>query len=196
MFDCHLNMSKHISTICRSASYHLHKIGSARKYLTTDATAQIIHAFITSRIDYCNSLLHGIPETSLQRLQNIQNTAARIISKTRKYDHITPVLKSLHWLPVHLRVIFKILLLTYRIHHGLAPAYLSDLLKAYNPTRSLRSSSQTLLVIPKSRLKTYGDRSFAVAAPKLWNELPKGIRCSDSLSIFLNRLKTHLFVQF
>jgi hypothetical protein len=187
---------RQVTAVCKSAYYQLHNIGSIRKYLSRDVAAQLIHSFVTSRLDYCNSLLYGISDKSLKRLRKVQNTAARIVTLSRKYDHITPVLKTLHWLPVHLRIDFKILLLKYKVVNGVAPAYLCELLVPYVPARSLRSSSVILLVVPKTRTTTYGDRSFSAVAPKLWNGLPDVIRTADSVQSFKRLLKTHLFVQF
>lgn len=196
MFDSTLSMSKQVTSICKSAYYHIRNIGSIRKYLTHECASILIHAFITSRIDYCNSLLAGISDYNLQRIQRVQNTAARILSLTRKFDHITPVLKQLHWLPVRLRIHFKILLLTYRVIHGTAPVYLCDLLKPLNHSRSLRSTDKELLLIPRTRLKNYGERSFSVIAPRLWNDLPISLRRSPSINAFKSGLKTVLFKTF
>ena len=134
-----------------------------------------------------------LPDYQLKRVQRIQNTAARILTRTRKHDHITPVLEALHWLPVVKRIDFKILTLAYKCLHNLAPKYLEDLLEWYTPTRSLRSSDQHLLKVPKTRLKTFGDRSFSKAAPTLWNSLPLPIRSAESLDSFKKQLKTYLF---
>ncbi len=158
--------------------------------------AQLIHAFVTSRLDYCNSLLTGVPAATLKKLQKVQNAAARIISKTRKFDHVTPILLKLHWLPLPLRVEFKILLLTYRALHDLAPEYLKGLIIPYTPARSLRSSSCNLLTPIKTKLSTYGDRAFSAVAPRLWNDLPMYIKSAESLASFKSHLKTHLFKQF
>ncbi len=117
----------------------------------------------------------------------------RLLTSTKKRDHITPVLRSLHWLPVRYRVNFKILLVVFKSLNGLAPAYLSDLLTEHRPLLSLRSSNQRLLSIPKSRLKCRGDRAFSVAAPSLWNALPLCIRSAPSISDFKSMLKTYLF---
>ncbi len=122
----------------------------------------------------------------------MQNSAARIL-RTRMRDHITPVLVSLHWLPVSFRVDFKILMLTYKALHGLAPQYLSELLIPYTPTRDLRSSETGLLTVPLTRLRLMGDRAFSSLAPKLWNSLPIEIRQAETLSTFKSRLKTHFF---
>jgi hypothetical protein len=123
-----------------------------KKYWTPSATEKIIHAFVSSRLDGCNSLLYGVPKCQLQRLQCIQNTAARIITKTRKFESITPVLISLNWLPVAERIEFKILLLTYKALNGLAPPYICELIQEYAPSRSLRSGLQSRLVVPMYQL--------------------------------------------
>ena len=149
IFDDHMNMEDHVTSVCKSARFHLRNIGAIRNFLTDDAAAQLVHSFITSRIDYCNSLLIGLPDTQIKRLQRIQNNAARIVSKVKKFDHISPVLRQLHWLPVHQRIVFKTLLLTYRIVNGMAPEYLKDLLTFYKPSRSLRSAEQHQLVVPQ-----------------------------------------------
>ncbi len=112
-----------------------------------------VHAFVTSRLDYCNSLYCGISNCQIARLQLV--AAARLLLKCRKYEHITPVLKSLHWLPVCQRIDFKILLFVYKSLHNLAPVYLSEL-HLYTPSRSLRSRDQALLVVPRVRLKRRG----------------------------------------
>ena len=155
-------------------------------------TLKLVHAFITARLDYCNSILYGLPKRLIQRLQRIQNTAARLVTRTNRDDHITPVLKGLHWLPVQERIMFKILLLTYKTIHGSAPSYLSVLVSSYTPSRSLRSSSKNLCR-RKTKLLQYGGRSFFSAAPKLWNELPDSVRKCESLDVFKSALKKHLF---
>ncbi len=158
---------------------------------------KLVHAFMTSRLDYCNALLGGCPASSINNLQRpiVQNAAARVLTRSRKYDHITPILQSLHWLPIKYRISYKILLLAYKALNGLAPAYLTSLLSRYNPSRSLRSQNSGLLVVPRIAKSTKGGRAFSYLAPKLWNSLPDNIRGSDTLSLFKSRLKTHLFSQ-
>ena len=142
IFDTTLTLKAHIANICRASYFHLRAIGAVRKYLTYEACAQLLHAFITSRIDYCNALLLHLPKSSLKCLQKVQNTASRILTRTRKCNHITPVLIHLHWLPVKLRCIFKCLLVVYKCLLTGQPAYLADLLALYQPTQNLRSSDK------------------------------------------------------
>ncbi len=156
---------------------------------------KLVHAFMTSRLDYCNALLGGCPASSINKLQVVQNAAARVLTRSRKYDHITPILQSLHWLPIKFRISYKILLFTYKALNGLAPVYLTSLLPRYNPSRSLRSQNAGLLIVPRIAKFPKGGRAFSHLAPKLWNSLPDNVRSSDTLSLFKSRLKTHLFGQ-
>ncbi len=119
--------------------------------LTVSDRKKLVHAFMTSRLDYCNALLGGCPASPINKLYIIQNAAARVLTRSRKYDHITPILQSLHWLPIKFRISYKILLLVYKTLDSLAPAYLTSLLSRYNPTRSLRSQISGLLVVPLIR---------------------------------------------
>jgi len=192
-FDSTLSMIPHINSSARSANYHLRNIGRVRKFLTKAATEQLVHSLVTCRLDYGNALLVNVPKCHLSKLQTVQNTAARIITGTTKYEHIMPLLRSLHWLPIDARIKFKICLLTYKALHHQAPVYIEDMIKPYIPSRSLRSVSQNLLVIPPSKTKTYGARAFSVAAPVLWNSLPLDLRQCPSLNAFKSHLKTFLF---
>lgn len=195
-FDAKMSMEQHVNSVCRSCYGQLRQIGHIRQYLTIDATKSLVNALVTSRLDYCNSLLHGVPKAILNKLQHVQNTAARLITRTSRHSHITPVLKQLHWLPVQYRVQFKMLVTVYKALHGESPVYIQNLLHVYVPTRNLRSQNNaTTLVVPRGRKVMYGDRSFATAAPRLWNALPAGIRESRSVSSFKTSLKTHFFLQ-
>ena len=191
-FDSPMSLNVHISSIVRSASFHIRNIGRIRKYLNPRATEQILHSFVTSRLDMCNSLLFGLPQDQIARLQRIQNTAARLVTLTRKTTHITPVLRELHWLPVGYRITYKILLFVFKSLNSLAPGYISSLLQPYKPSRTLRSSNKVLLCEPPSR-HSWGDRAFSVAAPRLWNSLPLQVRASPSLVHFKTALKSHIF---
>ncbi|KAF7641542.1 hypothetical protein LDENG_00278210 [Lucifuga dentata] len=144
------------------------------------------------RIRINNSEWSGLPN-KLLHLQIIQNSAARIITCSKSSDHITHTLIQLHWLPVKQRINYKILLLTSKALHNLAPPYLSELLHPYTPSRSLRSSSAVLLSDPPFRLSTMGVRAFSCSAPRLWNSLPLHIHQLDSIMQFKSQIKTHLF---
>lgn len=121
--------------ICKSSFYHLKNIASIRRFLSLHHCEILIHAFVTNKLDHCNSLLTGLPKYLIEKLQHVQNSAARLLTYTRKYDHITPVLKELHWLPVAERIDFKILLLTFKAINNIAPKYLQELLIPYETTR-------------------------------------------------------------
>ena len=127
---------------------------------------RLLNHFITSHIHNGNSLLTGVTDHSLRKLQLAQNAAARILTKTRKFDNITPILKDLHWLPVHERINFKLLLLTWKAIKWTAPSYIANLLVPYQPVRALRSSDKHLLAV--LRTSTLGDRAFSVAAQALF----------------------------
>ena len=194
-FDSQLSMSAHVTKLCNSAFYHLHNIRCIRKYLSRDSLLTLIHAFITSRLDYCNGLLYGLPKSQIVKLQRIQNAAARLAMNIGKYSHITQALQDLHWLPVRARIHFKILILVFKAIHGLAPLYISDLISVRpKSSYNLRSNSSLLLEPPKEKmLSMLGARSFYAAAPCLWNSLPAELRDINSLSNFKHKLKTHLF---
>ena len=194
MFDKKACMDDQITSLCRSAHFHLRNIRAIRNLLTDSAAAQLVHALVTARIDYCNSFLYGIPDYKLTKLQRVHNIACRIVCNIRKFDHITPHMFDLHWLPIKMRVRFKVLLLTYKAYNGMAPAYLCDLVKPYVPGwPGLRSENQCQLERTVTRLKSYGDRSFQFAAIQEWHCLPQNIRESKSLEIFKKDLKLHLF---
>ena len=176
-----MSMLPHVNNVCKSAFYHLHTINTYQSKLLTEI---LVHAFVTSKLDHCNSLLYNVPKNVIKKLQSVQNAAARLITRSGKCDHITPILFDLYWLPVSERIKFQNLLLTFKTLH-------QDLITGYLPSRSLRSSS-TLSLNPVSfNLKTYGSRAFSASAPELWNKLP-----DENLSLFKHKLKTHLFKKY
>jgi len=160
--DSSLKLNKQIDSVIRTSFFQLRRLAKVKPFLSRSDLEKTIHAFISSRLDYCNALYIGLNQASLHRLQLVQNAAARFLTNTRKYDHITPVLLSLHWLPVQFRIQFKILLFVFCSIHGLAPAYLCNMLTLYKPSRALRSAEQHLLVVPGSRCKKWVDHAFAV----------------------------------
>ncbi len=156
LLDINLSFENHISHVTKTAFFHLRNIAKLRNMLSVSDAEQLVHAFMTSRLDYCNALLGGCPASSINKLQIVQNAAARVFTGSRKYDHITPILHSLHWQPIS----YKIWLITYKALNDLAPAYLTNLLSRYNPTRSLRSHNSGLLVVPRIAKSTKGGRTF------------------------------------
>jgi len=149
---------------------------------------------VISRLDYCNALLASASKGQIDRLQKVQNHAARVVMKKRMRDHVTPLLRELHWLPVEYRCQFKIATFAYRHFDKSLPNYLSDRLKSRECRREVRSNAIKRLDPPKKpNLKTVGGRTFSQIAPSVWNSLPSDLRAADSLPHFKRKLKTHLF---
>ena len=188
-------MRDHITNVCKAGFFYLHNIRRIKKYLSRDSLHTLVYEFITSRLDYCNALLYGLPKEQIVTLKLVQNAAARLIMDIGKYSHITPALYELHWLPVLARIHFKILLLAFKAIHGLAPAYISNLLVIkYKSLYNLRSNSGILLEPPGGKmLTTLGERAFQAAAPHLWNGLPLQLRTIRSIVTLKNYIKTFLF---
>ena len=193
LYDQHLTMDDHVGMVCRSAYLQLHNIFHIKRFLTAEALKALIQACVLSRLDYGNSLLYGLPATTISRLQRVQNSAARLLTGTKRSEHIQPILAGLHWLPVQSRIIFKLLSLTYKALNNMAPSYLSDMLTLHEPSRSLQSVDTIQLKVPKSHLKSWGDRSFPKAAATEWNTLPLPLRKSTTLGAFTGNLKTYLY---
>ena len=188
-------MSSQVSSVCRSAYYHLFPIAKIRASLTAVACKTLVHALVISRVDYGNALLYVITDRLLHSLEMIQHSAARIIMSIKRHDRqsITAVLRQLHWLPVKWRINYKIVVLVFRALHGLAPAYVSTLITPYEPRRALRSAGSAQLCVPRHNLERCGRRSFSCAGPVLWNSLPDSMRMADSRNSFKSQLKTHYF---
>ena len=178
------------------AYLQLRRLSSVRRYMDSATFEHLVHAFITSRLDYGNALLCGVSQCQVARLQRVQNSAARIQTGTPRRDHITPVLRSLHWLPVAARIRYKVLLLTFKCFHEIAPIYLCDLVEFYSPDRDLRSSNMRLLNVPFTTNHRCKNSAFSYVAPTLWNQLPNDVRGADTLSSFKYKLKTFLFTQY
>ncbi|RJG15175.1 hypothetical protein D4A39_16695, partial [Alcanivorax profundi] len=192
IMDSDLNFNSHIKAITSTAFYHLKNIARIKGIVSKPDLERLIHAFISSRLDYCNGLHTGLTKRAVKQLQYIQNAAARVLTRTRKYDHISPVLRSLHWLPVSQRIEFKAALLVFKALHGSAPKYISDMLVPYEPSRTLRTSGTGLLLVPRVRTK-HGEGAFQFYAAKIWNSLPDEVRQASTLTMFKSRLKTALF---
>ena len=192
MFDHHMDLTTQVTKMCQAAWFQLRNSRSVRSSLTKEATLRLVCSLVMHRLDSGNISLYGTSEGLLDKLQKAQNAAARLVVKCLRSDHITPHLRDLHWLPVRSRIKYKILSTTYRALHNEAPAYISEMLTAYIPPRTLRSTNTSLLTVPTTHTK-HGDRAFSCAAPRLWNDLPISIKNCPSTSTFKQSVKTYLF---
>ena len=184
-FDSHMDMKFHVNRLQLSEPaitkyVHLQKIGNIYQW-----TQLAYPRIVTSRLDNLNSLLIELPDYVLDKLQLVQNNAARLVAREKKSSHVTPLLKQLHWLPIEYRIKYKIFLIVYKCLHEMGPVYLSSLLTGYHPKTSmwLRSDKEELLD-NKRITKSYGNRAFAKSGPELWNALPLDIRNSSSVTAF------------
>lgn len=193
--DASMTMERQVAATVKSAYFHLRRIHSIRRYLTDAACAKSIHACVTSRLDYSNALLLGCTSALKQRLQIVQNNAARSLSKIRdRRQHITPVLKQLHWLPIEGRIQYKVLLMIHcAMHNHKYPLYLRDFINVYHPLPQLRSASDHTTLIPMNSNSRIGLNAFTCKGFTLWNALPSAIRSITSRDSFKRHLKTYLF---
>ena len=168
-----------------------------RRAVPNDLLRTLLHAFVSSRLDYCNSLLYGLPKCELNKLQAVQNAAARLVGGLSRYDHITPIMRdNLHWLPIKYRVDFKIATLTYKCLNHMVPNYLSEMCQLVSSSEGLsrnRSAARGDLISPAWNTVTFGQRHFQYAAAVVWNNIPLNIRQKQSLISFRKELKTYLF---
>jgi len=139
-------------------------------------------SIVSTRLDYCNSLLYGTSASNIQRLQQVQNTFARVVSGTKRREHITPVLRDLHWLPVTQRIQYKVALITHKVLSTSQPPYLHSLVKEYTPTRQLRSEGQRLLTKPTGLASVIASRYFTRCSENVWNKLPEAIRKNEMMN--------------
>uniref|UniRef100_A0A8D2L5S4 Reverse transcriptase domain-containing protein n=1 Tax=Varanus komodoensis TaxID=61221 RepID=A0A8D2L5S4_VARKO len=194
-----LSLEAQVTAVARSTFFQLRLVYQLRPYLENDCLVTVTHALVTSRLDFCNTLYVGLPLKTIRILQLVQNRAARLLTGTGHYVHMTPVLRQLHWLPIEVRVQFKVLFMTYKALNGLGPGYLNGLgpgLCSYVPARPLRSAGESLLRKPSVkdiRRVSTRRRAFSAVAPNLWNALPREVHLSLSLFVFRRQAKTFLF---
>jgi len=194
--DSGVTMSTHISKVVAGCFAILRQLRSIRRSLTQATLTGLVVSLVLTRVDYCNSVLTGLPLSQLNRLQAVINAAARLILSGRRRDHITPLLVQLHWLRVPERIEYKLCVLVYRCLHGMAPEYLANSFQRVSDVttrRHLRSAATSQLIVPATRCSTLGDRAFPVAAARAWNALPHSVSSASSLPTFRRLLKTHLF---
>ena len=183
-FDSLLTYSPHITSTVAEGYTLIRNIASIRRYLSIEHLKTLVNAIVIAKVDHCNCLLYGISAYDSNRLQMFQNSCARLIYRKKKYDHVSGLLRELHWLPSEARIHFKILCHVFKCIHNLSPVYLSELI-------IIRRTQNLTLNVPRSRSQM-GDRAFSISGPKLWNALPVNIRMIDTLENFKSKLK-HLF---
>ena len=195
MLTSSLRTREQIDMTCQSVYYHLHNIRQIRKFLTPASTKLLVQGVIMASIDYFNGLLYGVPAVRLSKLQRLQYSAARLITHTLRYCHITPLLLVLHWLPVKFRICHKIADISFKTIHNMGPAFLSNLINIQRCSRyNLRSIVGVILQDHTAKFKcTLVDRSFTAAAPKIWNGLPDYIKKENDFDMFKRLIKTHYF---
>lgn len=193
--DDTLSFNDHVDSICRSSNFHLRALRHIRKYISDDTAKTIARSMVNGRLDYCNSMLYRTSASNIRKLQRVQNSMARIVTRSTRADHITSVLADLHWLPVHYRINFKIAVTTFKVLTTREPHYLADLIELRVPARNLRSGSRNLLRDDKAEL-VFADRAFCHAAPAVWNSLPQHVTADlSSLTTFKRLLKTEFYNQ-
>ena len=198
LFDNNLSLNEHVSRTISSCFFQLRQLKYIKRSLSKSNIKTLLHAFIISRLDFCNALLAGQPACLTDRLQLVQNAAARLYAGLSNRTHVSAVLRDdLHWLRIPQRICYKLCMLVYRCLHGNAPLYLSEhcvrLQDVGGHVSCNRSAAQNNLVVPRMRTKTYGQRSFRVSGPTCWNALPPHLKQDIPYSTFKAQLKTHFF---
>ena len=198
ILDNELTMIAHVSRVVHACFYQLRQIRCIRSSLTDTAVTTLVHALISSKLDYCNSVLYGTTAEVSRRLQAVLNASACIITGRRRYDHITLVLRDeLYWLPIQHRIKYKIALLAFKYLHGISPVYQRDYctpLASNEGYRTLHSVIHGDIAHPRTRMRRIGPHSFRSAAPAIWNSFPASLKNSLlTLEQFKNLLKSHLF---
>ena len=166
IFDQNFTFRSHISAVCSSCLYHIRDLLRFRRYLDLDSAKLLATALVSSRLDHCNSFLHGIADMDINKLQRVQYRLARLVTKSPPFTHSVPLLRSLHWLPVKFRILFMISLPTYKAIHEKQPVYLHSMLDASLPSLSLRSNRGISLSVPRVKTNS-GARAFHSCAPSL-----------------------------
>jgi hypothetical protein len=194
-FDKYMTMEKQISNMCRKVYHNIKNISKIRKSLSYDDAKTVVNALVTPHLDYGNSVLTGISKKLENKLQVAQNSAVRLIHRINRYESVSTLRKRLHWLPIPSRIRYKIAVMVWKSLNDQAPDYIKELLTVRRPPRNLRTHNKIILEQPDTRnLNNAADRSFSVAAPKIWNQLSETLRNKTSLESFKKGLKTELFI--
>jgi len=174
VLDHCLSFSRHATSVARACNYHVQAIRHVRHFLTTELALTLACSLILPRLDYCNAVLHGAPASSIQKLQRMQNTAARVVLQSARRSPSQPLFQQLHWLPVRQRIDYKLAALAYKIHHTSTPVYLSRHIQPRTVTCRLRCSATPRVCKPITRTN-FADRAFRCSAPAVWNSLTADI---------------------
>jgi fibrillarin-like rRNA methylase len=190
--DQNLSFNNHVQNIVKASNFHIRALRHIRPYLNKEVANTVACSIVSTRLDYCNSLLYGTTAANIQKLQRIQNTLARVVVGARRRDSITPILQDLHWLPIEQRITYKVALITHKVLQERQPQYLAELAVKYQPSRQLRSSTQCRLAKPSGLKSKLGRQAFSTASEEVWNTLPVKLRETSHLQTFKKNLKTHL----
>jgi len=184
LLDQELSVKQHINKVTRNCFFQIRRLKQVRRILGPEITTSLITAFVTSRLDFCNSVLAGLPKLTIAPLQRVQNAAARLITGIGRHDHVTPALRKLHWLPIPYRITYKLCVLMHQVHTGCSPSYMSNLVTAtanMSYRQALRSANSQRYEVPRTKLK-FGERAFSFAGPTAWNSLPSDLQNNRILS--------------
>ena len=200
LFDSDFTFRKHVSAVVSSCFFHIKDLSRVRKFVPTSVAITLANALVSSKLDYCNSLFYSYTQKQIRRLQVVQNTLCRIVTRSSRYTSVTPLRKELHWLPVQSRIIFKTNLITYKALVDKRPTYLAQYLQPYKSVKNTRRSNPNkltlnLLYFDYKNHKSYNHlkHSYAFSGPRLWNQLPLNVRSAPTVSSFRSRLKSYLF---
>ena len=186
--DENLNLDKQVNSVVASCYKQLKDIGKIRNIISKNHTEMLVHAIISSRLDYCNSIYYDMKKSNLYKLQKVQNSAARLIERKKRRHPVRAIFKELHWLNVEARIIFKIILIVYKCINGKYSKNLNIDYKKYNCR-----ANEYLLLEPKNAKTKHGKRTFDYAGPRLWNALPLHVRTEENIEKFKKSVKTILF---
>ena len=189
-------MTIHIAQKLRIGRCNLQRVRLIKKYLTKEAAATIVQALVISHLDYGNALFYKLPDKIINKLQVLQNDAAKVVLFKKRSSSSTDARRELHWLPIRARIEFKIIMSVFKCVTNRAPDYLKSLLEKKLSCRTTRSMSNNAFAIPRTKAQSFADRSFSVSGPQLWNALPEQLKEETNLECFKTKLKTHLFRKY
>ena len=202
-FDESLHMNTHVNKKCQAASWNLKQIRMVRSQLDRESCEILTCNVVLSHLDYVNSNLFGIHKYLLNRMQRVQNWAAKIVLNVQKQCNSVKCLHELHWFPIVARIEYKILTIVHKcLNDNKAPVYLKNLLIHSNQINSgicagqWLNDSEHILIVPYAKYKAFGRRAFSVYALRLWNHQPIRLQNISRYEHFKVQLKTFLFVKY